>query len=314
MRFLRPWPDLRPGVDTFFLGRRRPLRTSWLMLGMRRVMVAAGRIVSRGMDLDHHRGGTGEPLVLIHGIGHTWRGWKPVLPHLEPRFDVLAVDLPGFGHSPPLPAGTEPTPEALADAVERAMDEAGFDRAHVAGNSLGGWIALELARRGRATSVVAISPAGLQHKREKAWGRSMLLAMHWGARNLPARDALVATPLGTLLFAGPAVARPWRLDPGDLSEVLRLFADSPGFHATLPHTFEGQPKGLDAIDVPVLVVWGTRDLLLLPRQAKRFERLIPNAELRYLKGLGHTPMSDDPELLAELAATTSRAPRAVAPA
>src|ERR687896_271986 len=212
------------------------------------------------MGLDHHRGGSGEPLVLIHGIGHTWRGWKPMFPFLEPRFDVLAVDLPGFGHSPPLPAGTEPTPEALADAVERAMDEAGFDRAHVAGN------------------------------------------------------ALVATPLGTLLFAGPAVARPWRLDPGDLSEVLRLFADSPGFHATLPHTFEGQPKGLDAIDVPVLVVWGTRDLLLLPRQAKRFERLIPNAELRYLKGLGHTPMSDDPELLAELAATTSRAPRAVAPA
>src|SRR5918992_4234493 len=194
MRFLRPWPDLRPGVETFFLGRRRPLRTSWLMLGMRRVMVAAGRIVSRGMDLDHHRGGTGEPLVLIHGIGHTWRGWKPMLPHLEPRFDVLAVDLPGFGHSPPLPAGTEPTPEALADAVERAMDEAGFDRAHVAGNSLGGWIALELARRGRALTVTAISPAGLQHKREKAWGRSMLLAMHWGARNLPARDALVATP------------------------------------------------------------------------------------------------------------------------
>src|SRR5918998_1246787 len=215
------------------------------------------------MKLDHHRGGVGEPLVLIHGVGHTWRGWKPMLPLLERDFDVLAVDLPGFGRSASLPAGTEPTPEALADAVERAMDAAGFGRAVLCGNSLGGWIALELARRGRA---------------------------------------------------GPVVARPWRLDPDDFAEVLRLFAEAPGFLDTLPHTFGGQPKGLDQIDVPVTILWGTRDLLLLPRQAKRFERLIPNAELRYLDGLGHTPMSDDPELLAELIATTSRGRRAEAPA
>jgi pimeloyl-ACP methyl ester carboxylesterase len=250
------------------------------------------------MELDHHRGGSGEPLLLLHGIGHTWRGWKPMLPLLEPRFDVLAVDLPGFGRSPPLPPGTEPTPDALAGAVERAMDEAGFQRAHIAGNSLGGWIALELARRGRARTVTAISPAGLQHAREKAWGRNMLLAMRWAARKVPARDALVRTPLGPLLLAGPVVARPWRLDPDDLAEVLRLFVESPGFDATLSHTFDGQPRGLDAIDVPVLLLWGTLDLLLLPRQGRRFERLIPNAELRYVKGLGHTPMSDDPELLA----------------
>jgi pimeloyl-ACP methyl ester carboxylesterase len=266
------------------------------------------------MDLDHHRGGSGEPLVLIHGIGHTWRGWKPMLPLLEPRFDVLAVDLPGFGRSPPLPEGTEPTPQALADAVEEALDDAGFGQAVLCGNSLGGWIALELARRGRATSVVAISPAGLQHAREKAWGRNVLLGMRWGARNAPAPDWLLRTRLGCALFAGPAVAKPWRLDPGDFPEVLRLFADAPGFDGCLTHTFDGQPKGLNEIGVPVRILWGTRDLILLPRQGKRFERLIPNAELRYLKGLGHTPMSDEPELLAELIATTSRAPRAEAPA
>jgi pimeloyl-ACP methyl ester carboxylesterase len=270
------------------------------------------------MDLDHHRAGSGEPLVLIHGIGHTWRGWKPMLPLLERSFDVLAVDLPGFGHSPPLPAGTQSTPEALADAVEAAMDHAAFDRAVLCGNSLGGWIALELARRGRASSVVAISPAGLQHKRESGWGRNMLLAMRWAARHLPAQEALLRTGLGRTLFAGLTIARPWRLNADDLIEVTRLFADAPGFLATLPHTFEGQPKGLNEIAVPVLLLWGTRDVLLLPRQGKRFEALIPNAELRYLKGLGHTPMSDDPEPLAEavagFAATTSRAPRAEAPA
>jgi pimeloyl-ACP methyl ester carboxylesterase len=221
-----------------------------------------------------------------------------MLPLLEVRFDVLALDLPGFGKSPPLPAGTEPTPEALADAVEAAMDGAGFDRARIAGNSLGGWIALELARRGRASSVVAISPAGLQHARERGWGRNILLAMRWLARNAPAPAPLLRTSVGRTLYAGPAIARPWKLDPDDLAEVLRLFGHAPGFLATLPHTFAGQPKGLDAIDVPVLLLWGTRDLILLPRQAMRFARLIPDCELRYLEGLGHTPMSDDPELLA----------------
>jgi pimeloyl-ACP methyl ester carboxylesterase len=265
------------------------------------------------MELDHHRGGSGEPLVLIHGIGHTWRGWKPMLPLLEPDFDVLAVDLPGFGGSPSLPEGTESTPEALADAVEEAMDEAGFDGAVLCGNSLGGWIALELARRGRASSVVAISPAGLQHKREKGWGRNVLLGMRWGARTLRPPEPLLRTKIGCAVFAGPVVARPWRLDPNDLAEVLRLFAEAPGFLDTLPHTFGGQPKGLNEIDVPVRILWGTRDLLLLPRQAKRFERLIPGCEVRYLKGLGHTPMSDDPELLVgEI--RKSRAPRAAAPA
>jgi pimeloyl-ACP methyl ester carboxylesterase len=87
------------------------------------------------MGLDRHRGGSGEPLVLIHGIGHTWRGFKPILPLLEERFDVLAVDLPGFGHSPMC---TDQSPEGLADAVEAAMDEEGFASAHLAGNSLGG--------------------------------------------------------------------------------------------------------------------------------------------------------------------------------
>ena len=236
-----------------------------------------------------------------------------MLPLLERNFDVVAVDLPGFGYSPPLPPGTDSTPEALADAVERAMDDAGFDKAHIAGNSLGGWIALELARRGRALTVVALSPAGLQHKREKSWGKGVVLAMRWGARNLPTPPALLRTPLGKVCVGGAVMARPWRMDSDDVAEVVRLLADAPGFDATLPHTFERQPRGLDRIDSPVLLLWGTRDLLLLPRQGRRFERLIPNCELRYLKGLGHTPMSDDPQLLADEIRRWC-APRAAVPA
>jgi pimeloyl-ACP methyl ester carboxylesterase len=265
-------------------------------------------------QLDHHRGGSGEPLVLVHGIGHTWRGWRPMLPELERRFDVLAVDLPGFGHSEPLPTGVDSTPEALADAVERQMLGAGFDTAHIAGNSLGGWIGLELARRGRARTVTAISPAGLQHAREKDWGAGILRGMRWLAETLPAPDGLLRNPVARSLLAGPTMARPWRKDPDELIEESQLYASCPGLPATLPHTFHAQPRGLTTLDVPVLVLWGTLDVILLPRQGRRFERLIPGAELRYIRGIGHVPMADAPELLSEaIAEFALDRPRAGAP-
>lgn len=254
---------------------------------------------SGSSQLDHHRGGTGEPLVLIHGIGHTWRGFKPMLPELERRFDVLAVDLPGFGHSSPLAANVDSTAEALADAVEREMLGAGFDSAHFAGNSLGGWVSLELARRGRARTVTAISPAGLQHAREKGWGAGILRAMRWATRNSQIPAAALRNPITRSLLAGPSVARPWRYDPDLLIEAMELFANNPGFEATLPHTFHAQPRGLTTLDVPVLILWGSLDLILLPRQGRRFERLIPGAELRYLRGAGHTPMTDVPDVLSD---------------
>ena len=256
--------------------------------------------------------GAGEPLVLIHGLGHHGGGWKPMLPFLERRFDVLAPDLPGFGHSAPRPG--ESTPEALAGAVEEAMDAHGFETAHLAGNSLGGWIALELARRGRGRTVTAISPAGLAHAREREWGAALMRSLRRLARTVPTPEAVLRTAAGRTLLAGPLFARPWRMEPGDLAETLRLFAAAPAFEATLPHTFYGQPRGLDQIRAPVQILWGTRDILLLPRQGRRFERLIPDCELRYLKGLGHTPMADDPELLSELVARQTREQRAAAPA
>ena len=78
-----------------------------------------------------------------------------------------------------------------------------------------------------------------------------------------------------------------------------MFAQCDGFDATLPKVLGRQVRGLNEIRCPVLVLWGSKDVILLPRQGPRFERLIPGSELRVLKGLGHVPMSDDPELLAE---------------
>lgn len=228
------------------------------------------------------------------------------------------MDLPGFGHSPPLPAGVDPTPLALADVVEQELDHVGFETAHMAGNSLGGWIALELAHRRRARTVTAISPSGLTLPREKQWGTSLLRGVRWVAERVSAPAALYRNPVTRSLLAGPTSARPWNYEPEQLMTETELLARCPGFHATLPHTMNRQPRGLTTLDVPVLILWGTLDIVLLPRQGRRFERLIPGAELRYLRGIGHTPMSDAPGLLCEaieeLATRPSRARPAAAPA
>jgi pimeloyl-ACP methyl ester carboxylesterase len=105
-----------------------------------------------------HRGGAGSPLVCLHGFTDTWRGWELVLPALEGEHDVLALTLAGHAGGPSIDG--EVTELALVEAIERAMDDAGFETAHLLGCSLGGYLALQLAARGRARTVVALAPAG----------------------------------------------------------------------------------------------------------------------------------------------------------
>jgi pimeloyl-ACP methyl ester carboxylesterase len=266
--------------------------------------------------LDHRLAGHGEPLLLIHGIGSTWRVWKPVLDRLEAQHEVLSVDVPGFGHSPALPAGTTPTIAAMADALEQALDGVGWDRPHIAGNSMGGWLALELGRRGRAASVVAISPAGMWTGRERAYSRGSLRTQHAIAtRIVPYADQITRTEVGRTLVLGSVMSRPWRLAPEDAAETLRLFAGCPGWQTTLDAMTDDMPRELGSIDCSVRIVWGSRDTLLLPRQADRFVREIPNAELVRLPGLGHVPMGDDSEAVADsILQFTSRHARDKAPA
>src|SRR5687767_4097663 len=120
------------------------------------------------MTVAYERRGSGEPLVLVHGIGSQWQMWAPVLDAVAEARDAIAVDLPGFGESPPL-AGQDPTPENLARAVAGLLDELGLESAHVAGNSLGGGVALELGRMGRARSATCLSPVGFWNAREHAF-------------------------------------------------------------------------------------------------------------------------------------------------
>ena len=113
-------------------------------------------------DINYFRGGDGPPLVLLHGVGHHWQAWRPVIDRLTADFDVIGCDSPGFGRSAPLPKGVAPTIPAYAGAFAAFFAALGIRRPHVAGNSMGGAIALELARQGVVASVTAFSPAGLK--------------------------------------------------------------------------------------------------------------------------------------------------------
>jgi pimeloyl-ACP methyl ester carboxylesterase len=250
--------------------------------------------------LTRHRGGSGPPLVLVHGLGLSWRSWQPVLDALEVHHDVVAIDLPGFGESPPLADGVPPTPTRLADAIESELDRLSVDAPAVVGNSIGGWVALELARRGRAVRAVVISPSGLESPPERAvviaLNELMRLRSRFGA---PLGRWLTAPALARVMLFGGLRGLPWRLSPDAAAHDLRDFGYSPGFHSTLRATVASSvPMWLGEIEVPVRVAFGTLDLMLGVFTAPRFAAAIPGAELVPLPALGHVPMLDDPELVA----------------
>jgi len=265
-------------------------------------VVPAGRRRSSAPTLPslvRFRAGAGAPLVLIHGLGLSWRSWTPVLPLLTPGHDVLAIDLPGFGSAPAL-AGRTPTIAALADAVEAELDRLGVERPRIAGNSLGGWVALELARRGRASSVVAIGPSGLETPAERAGVIAMNEVMR--ARNVaaaPVAALLTADPISRSTMIGGLHGRPWRVSAADAAAEIRDFARATGFQATLASTTGSHvASGLRDIQVPARICFGTRDLMIGALTAPRFAAAIPGAELVALPGCGHVPMADDPGLVA----------------
>jgi pimeloyl-ACP methyl ester carboxylesterase len=242
-----------------------------------------------------HRGGAGEPLVLLHGLGSYKHVWAPVLPHLETQREVFAFDLPGFGDSP---AGPESV-DGLADAVERELRELGLERPQIAGNSLGGWTALELARRGRAHSVVALSPAGKWTRAENRLARTQLLLTYAVSKLL--------VRAGERPFTNPRVRRALvygmyqhgeQQTAAEVAAATRALAESTGFMRVWRWTLHNEADGLEQIRCPVLIAWGAHDRLLPQRQGPRFAERIAGAELRILPGVGHIPMADDPELVA----------------
>jgi pimeloyl-ACP methyl ester carboxylesterase len=258
--------------------------------------------------INHHREGSGPPLLLLHGSGHHWQAWKPVIDGLVDEFDVIACDSPGFGRSAPLGAGIEPTIAAYADAFEWFVVELGLERPHVAGSSMGGAIALELARRRAVRSATAISPVGFWTPAERRFCQLSLGALaRTPAAARPLIRSLVHTRAARLALYYQLHGYPARLP---LDEALSALDDAwaaPAFAAVLAayssYRF-GAPEKLRR--VPVAIAWGRHDrLLLYSRQAPRARALLPWATHVTLDA-GHLPFYDDPAAVAEVIRACAR--------
>jgi pimeloyl-ACP methyl ester carboxylesterase len=252
------------------------------------------------VGLNHHRLGEGPPLLLLHGIGSQWRVFGPVLERLARERDVVAVDLPGFGASAPDDAA--PTVENLAGAVQAFAGELGLERPHVAGSSMGGGIALELARRGAVASVTAVSPIGFWTDRERRWCQKSLRRSRRLVQVLaPAMPAILDTAAGRTLALGQYFGRAWKLTGEQALEVVRSVSAATAFDAALEQFSNHRFHDPDELRrVPVTVAWGDRDYLLLYRQSRRAQRMLPWGRHVTLAGCGHVPFSDDPALLADV--------------
>jgi pimeloyl-ACP methyl ester carboxylesterase len=225
--------------------------------------------------------------------------------------DVIAVDLPGFGVSPALPDGLAydlPTTTALFGAFCEALE---LERPHVAGNSLGGLIALELGREKLVRSVTALSPAGFWSQAERRYAFGMLTGMRQIARRLPLPlvQRLSRSAAGRTMLTSTIYARPGRRSPEAVVAETLAIAQATGFDATLRAGTTVQFTD-DLPGLPVTVAWGTRDMLLVRRQGIRAKQMIPRARLVRLPGCGHVPMNDDPALVARVILDGSRVPAA----
>ncbi|MCZ2847990.1 alpha/beta fold hydrolase [Modestobacter sp. VKM Ac-2978] len=261
------------------------------------------------MDLAAHRTGSGDPLVLVHGLGGSWRSWDPVLPGLAAAREVVAVDLPGFaGDTPPL---ADPGFRSLTDAVADWLRAEGLADAPLVGSSLGARMVLELSRRGLGGDAVALDPGGFWTDREAAVFLASLRASIALVRRVrPALPTLLGNPAGRTALLAQFSARPWALDGEVVTRELTGYADSPSFDAVLTDLARGpRQQGAPAGSLPgrLTIGWGRRDRVTLARQAARALEAFPDAELHWFDGSGHFPMWDVPaETVALVLAATAR--------
>jgi pimeloyl-ACP methyl ester carboxylesterase len=252
-------------------------------------------------SLAFSRRGAGPPLVLLHALGSSRSCWAPVVPALAERFEVVTVDLPGFGGSAPLPAGVEPSPARLAESVADLLDDLGIDGPHVVGNSLGGWIGLELAAMRPLASLTLLAPAGLWRRGTPLYCLASLRLSRWASRHATGMlSRLVAHPLGRILVLGQTHGRPTRVTPERARAEISALGTAPGFEGALAATAHRHYGPGPDLETPVTVAIGSRDLVLLPHQSRHLDQLPPGTRSAALPGCGHLPMSDDPAAVVDL--------------
>ncbi|GAC1361740.1 MAG: alpha/beta fold hydrolase [Herpetosiphon sp.] len=248
--------------------------------------------------MHHIRRGTGKPLLLIHGLGGSWRSWNPILAGLAAEREVIAVDLPGFGETPPLVG--EVSIRTLADAVTeflKANDLIGVD---AVGSSMGARLVLELARRGGILgAIVSLDPGGFW----EGWQRpfffgSIALSIRLIRLLRPILPSLTANVVSRTLLFAQFSAHPWLLSSAITLDELRSFAASPSFDELLHQLAYGETQQgapLNSLKHPLVIGWGRHDHVCMPSQAKRAMALFPDARLHWFAHCGHFPQWDVPQ-------------------
>ncbi len=263
------------------------------------------------MNLAYDRVGSGPPLVLLHGVGHRRQAFGAVADLLSPHRELILVDLPGHGDSPPLVVDGRPPVEVLLESVLGLLDDLGLERPHFAGNSLGGRLALEAGAAGRAASVTTLSPAGFfRGQADVRYARSIFTVMRVAGRVLaPTAPVLLRSTAGRGLVYFAVVRRPSQLTSeqarGDMAAFL---ASGDAVKVILAGT--DQFTGLIPADVPVTIAWGAKDRLLPRRQAIVAKAQLPSAHFVLLRGCGHVPMTDNPAMVAGVLLRGSASPGA----
>lgn len=253
--------------------------------------------------------GEGPPMLFIHGLGGSWQNWLDQLPVFATRHRVIALDLPGFGHSP-MPADGRITIDGYVRACEELLDSLGVETTAVVGNSMGGLIAAELALAApaRVSALALISPAGvpISRRTRSLWALRALypavaVAGAWlsdHAEDVARRPRLRRTLISTVAH------RPERLPAPFVAEQLRGMG-KPGLWPALKDLVaHSVSERLGGISCPTLIIWGQHDHVLPVHHAELFAAAIPGSRKVIYPDTAHVAMFERPRevnaLLAEL--------------
>lgn len=238
--------------------------------------------------------GSDRPLVLVPALGGTWRSWSLVTPGLAAHREVVALDLPGFGDSPPLPGPARL--DRLADALQEHLDAEGLAGADLVGSSLGGRMVLELARRGVGRHVVALGPGGFWDRRQKAFlGLSLGASIGLVRALQPVLPVLLGNPVTRGALLAQLSARPWALPEELMLPELRGYT-APGMLPVLRALVrEPSQAGPSRAAGRVTIGWGRQDRVTTPSQAARALHELPGARLHWFSRCGHFPIWDRPD-------------------
>lgn len=249
------------------------------------------------------RRGTGPPILLVHGLGSSARSWSPIMDALAAHRHVIAVDLPGFGTTPPLVG--EVSIRTLADALTDYLRGEGLLGIDAVGSSMGARLVLELARRGGVLGgVVSLDPGGFwQGWQRRAFFISIALSIRLVRVLKPMLPFLTRHALTRTLLLAQFSAHPWRLSPDLSLDEMRNFAASPSFDELLQDLAFGEPQvgaAPNSLEHPLIIGWGRHDRVCFPVQAKRALELFPDARLHWFEHSGHFPQWDAPEETVQL--------------